>query len=149
HKLTLLRDKRTPTRDFKQLAAEIAMLMAYEVAKDLPLEAAELDTPLEHMRGVQVAGKKLTLVRTLRAGRGMADGIAHLTPSARPRVCRRCSPPTPTSPCTRPPSTGSSTTTATSSRAWATPETGCSARGELTVNVKLSDIDILRQYLIN
>ncbi len=83
HKLTLLRDKRTPTKDFKQLAAEIAMLMAYEVTKDLPLEAVELDTPLEHMRGVQVAGKKLTLVPILRAGLGMVEGIAQLIPSAR------------------------------------------------------------------
>ena len=83
HKLTLLRDKRTPTRDFKQLAAEIAMLMAYEVTKDLPLEAVELDTPLEHTRGVQVAGKKLTLVPILRAGLGMVEGIAQLIPSAR------------------------------------------------------------------
>src|SRR3989442_2782574 len=83
HKLTLLRDKRTPTKDFKQLAGEIAMLMAYEVTKDLPLEAVELDTPLEHRRGVQVAGKKLTLVPILRAGLGMVEGIAQLIPSAR------------------------------------------------------------------
>ena len=83
HKLTLLRDKRTPTKDFKQLAGEIAMLMAYEVTKDLPLEAVELDTPLEHTRGVQVAGKKLTLVPILRAGLGMVEGIAQLIPSAR------------------------------------------------------------------
>ena len=53
HKLTLLRDKRTPTKDFKQLAAEIAMLMAYEVTKDLPLEPVEIETPLERMRGVR------------------------------------------------------------------------------------------------
>src|SRR6266496_3608833 len=83
HKLTLLRDKRTPTKDFKQLAGEIAMLMAYEVTKDLPLEAVEIDTPLEHTRGVQVAGKKLTLVPILRAGLGMVEGIAQLIPSAR------------------------------------------------------------------
>src|SRR6266542_503968 len=85
HKLTLLRDKRTPTKDFKQRAAEIAMLMAYEVTKDLPLDAVELDTPLEHMRGVQVAGKKLTLVPILRAGLGMVEGIAQPIPSARVR----------------------------------------------------------------
>jgi len=83
HKLTLLRDKRTPTKDFKQLAGEIAMLMAYEVTNDLPLEAVEIDTPLEHTRGVQVAGKKLTLVPILRAGLGMVEGIAQLIPSAR------------------------------------------------------------------
>src|SRR5437867_8751247 len=83
HKLTILRDKRTSTRDFKQLVNEIAMLMAYEVTKDLPLEPLEIETPLERMRGAQVAGKKLTLVPILRAGLGMVDGIAQLIPSAR------------------------------------------------------------------
>ena len=74
HKLTILRDKHTTTRDFKQLVNEIAMLMAYEVTKDLPLEP---------MRGVRVAGKKLALVPILRAGLGMVEGIAQLIPSAR------------------------------------------------------------------
>ncbi len=83
HKLTLLRDKRTTTKDFKQLASEIAMLMAYEVTKDLPLEPIDVETPLERMRGAQVAGKKLTLVPILRAGLGMVEGIAQLIPSAR------------------------------------------------------------------
>lgn len=83
HKLTILRDKRTSTRDFKQLVNEIAMLMAYEVTKDLPLEPIGIDTPLEHTTGSQVAGKKLTLVPILRAGLGMVEGIAQLIPSAR------------------------------------------------------------------
>src|SRR2546430_1881258 len=83
HKLSILRDKNTPTRDFKQLVNEIAMLMAYEVTKDLPLETAEVETPLERMRGVRVAGKKLALVPILRAGLGMVEGIAQLIPSAR------------------------------------------------------------------
>ena len=83
HKLTLLRDKRTSTRDFKLLASEIAMLMAYEVTKDLPLEPIEIETPLERTTGAQVAGKKLTLVPILRAGLGMVEGIAQLIPSAR------------------------------------------------------------------
>jgi uracil phosphoribosyltransferase len=83
HKLTLLRDKRTSIRDFKQLVSEIATLMAYEVTKDLPTEPVEIDTPLERMTGQQVAGKKLTLVPILRAGLGMVDGIAQLIPSAR------------------------------------------------------------------
>jgi uracil phosphoribosyltransferase len=83
HKLTILRDQRTGTRDFKQLVSEIAMLMAYEVTKDLPLEPVEIETPLERMRGVQVAGKKLTLVPILRAGLGMVDAISQLIPSAR------------------------------------------------------------------
>jgi len=83
HKLTLLRDRRTSTRDFKLLASEIAMLMAYEATKDLPLEPIEIETPLERTTGVQVAGKKLTLVPILRAGLGMVEGIAQLIPSAR------------------------------------------------------------------
>src|SRR5260370_3478215 len=83
HKLSILRDKHTTTRDFKQLVNEIAMFMAYEVTKDLPLETVEVDTPLEHMRGVRVAGKKLALVPILRAGLGMVEGIAQLIPSAR------------------------------------------------------------------
>jgi uracil phosphoribosyltransferase len=83
HKLTILRDQRTATRDFRQLVSEIAMLMAYDVTKDFPLEPLEIETPLERMRGVQVAGKKLTLVPILRAGLGMVDGILRLIPSAR------------------------------------------------------------------
>jgi uracil phosphoribosyltransferase len=83
HKLTILRDKRTSTRDFKQLVNEIAMLMAYEVTKDLPLEPVEIETPLEKTTGRQVAGKKLTLVPILRAGLGMVEGISQLIPSAR------------------------------------------------------------------
>src|SRR5437899_8866414 len=55
HKLTLLRDKRTPTKDFRELVSEIAMLMAYEVTKDLSTEPVELDTPLERMRGEKVS----------------------------------------------------------------------------------------------
>jgi uracil phosphoribosyltransferase len=83
HKLSLLRDRHTSTRDFKQLVSEIAMLMAYEVTKDLPTEPVEVETPLERMTGRQVAGKKLTLVPILRAGLGMVEGIAQLIPSAR------------------------------------------------------------------
>ncbi len=83
HKLTLLRDRSTSTRDFKQLVNEIAMLMAYEVTKDLATEPVEIETPLERMTGQQVAGKKLTLVPILRAGLGMVEGIAQLIPSAR------------------------------------------------------------------
>jgi uracil phosphoribosyltransferase len=83
HKLSLLRDRHTSTRDFKQLVSEIAMLMAYEVTKDLPTEPVEVDTPMERMTGRQVSGKKLTLVPILRAGLGMVEGIAQLIPSAR------------------------------------------------------------------
>src|SRR5512135_1258282 len=83
HKLALLRDRRTPTKDFRALVAEIAMLMAYEVTKDLPTETVSLETPLEATTGAKVAGKKLTLVPILRAGLGMVDGISRLVPSAR------------------------------------------------------------------
>jgi uracil phosphoribosyltransferase len=83
HKLSILRDKRTPVKDFRDLVGEIAMLMAYEVTKDLPTEPIEIDTPLEHMTAARVAGKKLALVPVLRAGLGMVDGILHLIPSAR------------------------------------------------------------------
>jgi len=83
HKLTILRDRETSTRDFKQLVSEIAMLMAYEATKDLVTEPVEIETPLERMTGRQVSGKKLTLVPILRAGLGMVEGIAALIPSAR------------------------------------------------------------------
>ena len=83
HKLALLRDRRTPTKDFRDLVGEIAMLMAYEVTKDLPTEPVDLETPLEPTTGQRVAGKKLALVPILRAGLGMVEGIQRLVPSAR------------------------------------------------------------------
>jgi uracil phosphoribosyltransferase len=83
HKLSILRDRETSTRDFKQLVSEIAMLMAYEATKELATEPVEIETPLERMTGRQVSGKKLTLVPILRAGLGMVEGIAQLIPSAR------------------------------------------------------------------
>ncbi|HEX5576399.1 MAG TPA: uracil phosphoribosyltransferase, partial [Gemmatimonadales bacterium] len=66
HKLSILRDQHTSTRDFKQLVSEIAMLMAYEVTKDLATAPVEIETPLERTTGSQVSGKKLTLVPILR-----------------------------------------------------------------------------------
>jgi len=83
HKLALLRDRATSVKDFRELVGEIAMLMAYEVTKDLPTEPVALETPLEPMTGERVAGKKLTLVPVLRAGLGMVEGILRLIPSAR------------------------------------------------------------------
>lgn len=83
HKVTLLRDRATPTKIFKELVEEIAMLMAYEATADLALEAVDVHTPLERTRGLRVAGKKLTLVPILRAGLGMVEGILRLVPSAR------------------------------------------------------------------
>jgi uracil phosphoribosyltransferase len=83
HKLTLLRDRRTPTKIFKELVDEIAMLMAYEVTRNLPVEPVPVETPLEHTTGWQVSGKKLTLVPILRAGLGMVEGMSRLVPGAR------------------------------------------------------------------
>ncbi|MGA8262403.1 MAG: uracil phosphoribosyltransferase, partial [Arenicellales bacterium] len=67
HKVTLLRDRATPTKIFKELVDEIATLMAYEATSDLPLEPAAVETPLEATTGQRVMGKKLTLVPILRA----------------------------------------------------------------------------------
>jgi uracil phosphoribosyltransferase len=83
HKLSILRDRSTPTKLFKELVEEIAMLMAYEATSDLPLEPVTVDTPLEPMKGWRVSGKKLTLVPILRAGLGMVEGVLRLVPSAR------------------------------------------------------------------
>src|SRR5690606_39918617 len=83
HKVTLLRNRATPTKIFKELVEEIAMLMAYEATADLSLASVDVETPLERARGVHVAGKKLTLVPILRAGRGLVEGILRLVPSAR------------------------------------------------------------------
>lgn len=83
HKLTILRDRETPTKIFKELVDEIAMLMAYEATKDLPLEDVEIETPIERTTQKRLAGKKLTVVPILRAGLGMVDGVTRLIPSAR------------------------------------------------------------------
>lgn len=83
HKLTLLRDRATPTKIFKELVEEIATLMAYEATGDLTLEPVPVETPLERTTGQRVMGKKLTLVPILRAGLGMVEGICRLVPSAR------------------------------------------------------------------
>jgi len=83
HKLTILRDRRTPTKIFKELVDEIAMLMAYEATADLTLEETPVETPLEHATGWRVSGKKLTLVPILRAGLGLVEGVLRLVPSAR------------------------------------------------------------------
>ena len=83
HKLTLLRDKHTPTAQFRQLAREISLLMAYEVTRVLPLEDVEIETPLERMHAPRLVGKKLCFVSILRAGNGILDGMLDLVPSAR------------------------------------------------------------------
>ena len=83
HKLTLLRRKQTATADFRQITRELTLLMAYEVTRDLPLEAVPIDTPMEPMEAPQLAGKKLCFVPILRAGMGVLDGMLDLIPSAR------------------------------------------------------------------
>jgi uracil phosphoribosyltransferase len=83
HKLTLLRDRFTPTSMFRQVAREISMLMAYEVTRDLPLQPIDIETPLEPMRAEHLAGKKLCIVSILRAGNGIMEGMLDLIPSAR------------------------------------------------------------------
>jgi uracil phosphoribosyltransferase len=83
HKLAVLRDKETSKKKFKELVDEIAMLMAYEVTKDLPLAPVEIETPLETTTEMKLSGKKLTVVPILRAGLGMVDGVVRLIPSAR------------------------------------------------------------------
>jgi uracil phosphoribosyltransferase len=83
HKLTVLRDRHTSTKTFKELVDEIAMLMAYEATADLPLADVTVETPLERAVGKEVSGKKLTLVPILRAGLGMVEGILRLVPAAR------------------------------------------------------------------
>jgi len=83
HKLTIMRQKDTGTKDFRQLLDEIAMLMGYEVTRDLPLEEIEIETPLCKCTMQTLAGKKLGIVPILRAGLGMVDGLLKLVPAAR------------------------------------------------------------------
>jgi len=83
HKLSLMRDKSTPTALFRQLLKEISHLLAYEVTRDLPLTTRKIDTPLEPMDAPVIEGKKLALVSILRAGNGLLDGVLELIPSAR------------------------------------------------------------------
>jgi len=80
HKITYLRDVATDTKSFRELASEIAMLMAYEATHDLALEPVEVTTPLEVCKGERIAGKGPVLVPILRAGLGMVDGILKLLP---------------------------------------------------------------------
>ena len=83
HKLTLLRDRRTSTGEFRRLAREISLLMGYELTRDLKLQAVHIETPLEPMEAPRLAGKKLCVVSILRAGSGILDGMLDLIPSAR------------------------------------------------------------------
>jgi uracil phosphoribosyltransferase len=83
HKLTLLRDKNTSSKDFRELVREIAMLMAYEVTRNLPLKDVEIETPISKMIGKTLAGEDIAIVPVLRAGLGMVDGMIDLVPNAK------------------------------------------------------------------
>lgn len=83
HKLTIMRDKNTPTKDFKELLDEISMLMGYEITRNLPLEDVEIETPICKTIQKRISGKKLAIVPILRAGLGMVDGLLRLVPVAR------------------------------------------------------------------
>src|SRR5437870_12009440 len=83
HKLALMRDRSTSTAEFRRLLREISLLLAYEATRELPLEATEIDTPLERGTFPLLSGKKLCLVSILRAGNGILDGMLDLLPSAR------------------------------------------------------------------
>ena len=83
HKLSILRREDTSTKDFRELVDEIAMLMGYEVSRDLPLEEVEIQTPITKTVQKQLSGKKLAIVPILRAGIGMVDGLLSLVPAAK------------------------------------------------------------------
>ena len=82
HKISLLRDRNTGTKEFRDLVSEIAMLLCYEATRDLPTEEVEVETPVALARTKVLAGRKLALVPILRAGLGMVDGMLNLIPAA-------------------------------------------------------------------
>ena len=83
HKISLLRDKSTGTKEFRDLVSEIAMLLCYEATRDLPTEEVEIETPIAIAKTKVLAGRKLALVPILRAGLGMVDGMLSLIPAAK------------------------------------------------------------------
>ena len=83
HKLTLMRDKNTGSKDFREFLTEITMLMGYEITRELPLEDIEIETPVVKTTAKVIAGKKLGIVPILRAGLGMVDGLVNLIPAAK------------------------------------------------------------------
>jgi uracil phosphoribosyltransferase len=83
HKLSLMRQKETPTSEFRHLVREVALLLAYEITRNLPLETRRIETPLMPMDAKVLAGKKVCIVSILRAGNGLLDGMLDLIPSAR------------------------------------------------------------------
>lgn len=83
HKLTLMRRKDASTNSFRRLLNELAMLMTYEVTRDMPLHEIDIETPLESMKAKAIDGKKLVFVSILRAGTGILDGMLSVVPGAR------------------------------------------------------------------
>ena len=83
HKISILRDKNTSTKEFRELVQELSMLMAYEVTRDLPLTEVTIETPVATTQAKVLAGKKIALVPILRAGLGMVDGMLSIIPNAK------------------------------------------------------------------
>jgi uracil phosphoribosyltransferase len=83
HKMTYLRDKNTGTKEFRELMSEVAMLMAYEATRDLPLKEIDVETPVGIAKSKVISGKKLCIVPILRAGLGMVNGMQNLIPSVK------------------------------------------------------------------
>ncbi len=83
HKITMIRDIKTGSKDFRELVKELSTLMAYEVTRDFPLEDIEIETPITKMISPVISGKKVGLVPILRAGLGMVDGMLNLIPAAK------------------------------------------------------------------
>ena len=83
HKLTIMRDKDTSVKDFRELVSEIGMLITYEATRDLPLTTKHIETPICAMDAPTLAGKKVAVVPILRAGLGLVDGVLRMIPSAR------------------------------------------------------------------
>ena len=83
HKLSILRDKRTSVKEFRELISEIAMLMCYECTRDLPLEDVDVETPVAIAHCKRIAGKKLAIVPILRAGLGLVDGMVNMIPNVK------------------------------------------------------------------
>ena len=83
HKLSVLRDKNTSVKEFREIISEISMLMCYEATRDLPVEEIQVETPVDTATCYQIAGKKLAIVPILRAGLGMVDGMVTLMPNVK------------------------------------------------------------------
>ena len=83
HKLSILRDKNTSVKEFRELISEIAMLMCFEATRDMPVEEVEIETPVAPATVKRLAGKKVAIVPILRAGLGMVDGMVSMIPSAK------------------------------------------------------------------